>query len=145
VWTCYRFGGKAAFILSTRPPPSLSYGAPREVAFHLRTALREALNSCGVVAVFDCVRENCDGQFEVARSQIEKAIQCNVPFVLKMADGNEYRVPARMAKCSSVAYNKNVDGALWLQQDRDACLRRGYGVASSAGYKLILFPPLLGG
>jgi hypothetical protein len=31
----------------------------------------------------------------VTRAQIEKAIQRNRPFVLKMADGNEYRVPHR--------------------------------------------------
>jgi hypothetical protein len=31
----------------------------------------------------------------VTRNQIEKAIECNLPFVLKMADGNEYPVPHR--------------------------------------------------
>jgi hypothetical protein len=31
----------------------------------------------------------------VTRSQIEKAIERNLPFVLKMAEGNEYRVPHR--------------------------------------------------
>jgi len=39
--------------------------------------------------------ELCDGRFVVRRRQIEKAIERNVPFVLKMADGNEYRVPHR--------------------------------------------------
>lgn len=31
----------------------------------------------------------------VTRSQIEKAIERNLPFVLKMADGNQYEVPHR--------------------------------------------------
>jgi hypothetical protein len=31
----------------------------------------------------------------MTRSQVEKAIQRNVPFTLKMADGNEYHVPHR--------------------------------------------------
>jgi hypothetical protein len=31
----------------------------------------------------------------MTRSQIEKAIERNVPFVIKMADGNEYHVPHR--------------------------------------------------
>ncbi len=31
----------------------------------------------------------------MTRSQIEKAIERNLPFVLKMADGNEYPVPHR--------------------------------------------------
>jgi hypothetical protein len=31
----------------------------------------------------------------VTRSQIEAAIERNLPFVIKMADGNEYRVPHR--------------------------------------------------
>ncbi len=31
----------------------------------------------------------------MTRSQIEKAIERNQPFVLKMADGNEYSVPHR--------------------------------------------------
>jgi hypothetical protein len=34
-------------------------------------------------------------QIAVARRQIEKAIERNIPFVLKMAGGNEYRVPHR--------------------------------------------------
>lgn len=29
------------------------------------------------------------------RTQIQTAIECNLPFVLKMADGNEYAVPHR--------------------------------------------------
>ena len=48
-----------------------------------------------LVATVDGVDESCDGQIEVTRSQIEKAIERNVPFILKMADGNEYRVPHR--------------------------------------------------
>ena len=31
----------------------------------------------------------------MTRDQIEKAIERNLPFVLKMADGNEYEVPHR--------------------------------------------------
>lgn len=31
----------------------------------------------------------------MSRTQIEKAIERNLPFVLKMADGNEYSVPHR--------------------------------------------------
>jgi hypothetical protein len=31
----------------------------------------------------------------MTRAQIEKAIERNLPFVLKMADGNEYCVPHR--------------------------------------------------
>src|SRR5262245_22418747 len=34
-------------------------------------------------------------RFVVTRAQIEKAIERNRPFVLKMADGNEYKVPHR--------------------------------------------------
>ncbi len=58
-------------------------------------ALREALSRCGVVATVDGVDESCNGQIEVTRSQIEKVIERDVPFVLKMADGNEYCVPYR--------------------------------------------------
>jgi hypothetical protein len=47
------------------------------------------------VVSIDGVGESCDGQVQVTRSQIEKAIERNVPFVLRMADGNEYRVPHR--------------------------------------------------
>jgi hypothetical protein len=34
-------------------------------------------------------------RFVVTRAQIEKAIERNRPFVLKMAGGNEYNVPHR--------------------------------------------------
>jgi hypothetical protein len=47
------------------------------------------------VLCIDGFDETCDGQTEVTRGQIEKAIERNFPFVLKMADGNEYRVPHR--------------------------------------------------
>jgi hypothetical protein len=56
-------------------------------------ALREALSRCRVIATVDGVDESCNGQIEVTRSQIEKVIERDVPFVLKMADGNEYCVP----------------------------------------------------
>jgi hypothetical protein len=56
---------------------------------------RETLSRCEVVATVDHVNESCERQIEVTRSQIEKAIERNIPFALKMADGNEYRVPHR--------------------------------------------------
>ena len=43
----------------------------------------------------DCATKLAMVKIEVTRRQIEKAIERNVPFILKMADGNEYRVPHR--------------------------------------------------
>jgi hypothetical protein len=73
-----------------RLKPRLLHNAPGS---RVPPSQREALNSCGVVAAVDCVDESCNGQIEVTRSQIEKVIERDVPFVLKMADRNEYCVP----------------------------------------------------
>jgi hypothetical protein len=47
---------------------------------------------CGRV---DAEVKTCNDRFVVTRAQIAKAIEQNRPFVLKMADGKEYRVPHR--------------------------------------------------